>query len=78
MTHFQLPEEEEVLGMTGPERNMVVTPRQGLFQFSMFFVGILALYGIVNMWDKPERVAVRRQYPYDGLSNALGGFPVMA
>ena len=58
-----------------PEQNTMVTPGTAVFQIGMFVLSILGLSGLVYFFDQPPRPFIKRQYPFDGLVQELGGDP---
>ncbi|OCH95372.1 hypothetical protein OBBRIDRAFT_830935 [Obba rivulosa] len=63
---------EDVLGMWGPDIP-IVDPQTALRHFTIAWTGILAFALFVKYALVPERPAVPREYPYDGLKEELGG-----
>ncbi|KAH9903064.1 hypothetical protein C8Q73DRAFT_609672, partial [Cubamyces lactineus] len=66
-----LHEQEEVLSMWGPDVP-VVAPQIALRWFSIAVLGFVSL-GVLCNYAHPVIPAVRREYPFGGLSSELGG-----
>ncbi|KAI0322753.1 Ndufb8, NADH dehydrogenase 19kDa subunit [Amylostereum chailletii] len=67
-----LHEREELYSMWGPDIAHV-SPNTALYQFTLAFTGIAAFGLLCNYVLVPERPAVPREYPFDGLVKELGG-----
>ncbi|WVO16148.1 hypothetical protein L204_103818 [Cryptococcus depauperatus] len=67
-------ESEDVLGMWGPDVHKT-SWQSALFQLTTAFslIGVVAYVLIEN---RPERPAIARDYPYNGLERELGGVNV--
>jgi NADH dehydrogenase (ubiquinone) 1 beta subcomplex subunit 8 len=69
---LQLHEQEELYSMYGPDVPHV-DPGTALRHFCIAFGG-LALFGVgCKYLFTPDIPAVRREYPYDGLTKEMGG-----
>ncbi|KAI9061308.1 hypothetical protein FKP32DRAFT_1613151 [Trametes sanguinea] len=66
-----LHEQEEVLSMWGPDVP-VVPPQTALRWFTIAVLGFVS-FGVLCNVAHPEIPAVRREYPFGGLVNELGG-----
>ncbi|KAI0671778.1 hypothetical protein C8Q78DRAFT_991332 [Trametes maxima] len=66
-----LHEQEEVLSMWGPDVP-VVPPQTAIRWFSIAVLGFVS-FGVLCNYGHPEIPAVRREYPFGGLVNELGG-----
>jgi len=64
-------EDEDILGRLSPEVYTWTTPKMGLIQNGLFVLTVLGLCGIVYV-SYPDKPAVPRTFPYDGLKYALG------
>jgi NADH dehydrogenase (ubiquinone) 1 beta subcomplex subunit 8 len=70
----QLHEQEEVLSMWGPDIPPAgLTGESALRQLLGAFAGFAALGLFIKCYGIPERPAVPREFPYDGLVKELGG-----
>ncbi|KAF8643228.1 hypothetical protein AX16_009118 [Volvariella volvacea WC 439] len=67
-----LHEQEEVLSMWGPDAPPI-DPHTATKQFLLAALGITGFAFLVKDVLTPEPPAVRREYPYDGLKQELGG-----
>ncbi|RPB20817.1 hypothetical protein L211DRAFT_870387 [Terfezia boudieri ATCC MYA-4762] len=65
-------EDEDILGRFSPEAYTWTTPGKGLMQNGLFVLTVLGLCGVVYS-TYPDKPAVPRTFPYDGLREALGG-----
>ncbi|ORY98973.1 hypothetical protein BCR43DRAFT_471475 [Syncephalastrum racemosum] len=65
-----LHEEDELMGVWAPDLH-TYNPYKALGQLSLFAVGIAGFSYIVYN-NLPERPAVKRTYPFDGLKEELG------
>jgi len=66
-----LHEEDEALNMWSPDPP-VIPPEVALRQFIIAWLGIIG-FGYIIYLNVPERPAIARQYPYNGLVKELGG-----
>ncbi|KZT53239.1 hypothetical protein CALCODRAFT_416617, partial [Calocera cornea HHB12733] len=64
-------EQDEALTIWAPDVYPISGP-SALFQFSLAVLGFIG-FGFVLSTIRPGRPAVPREYPYDGLSEHLGG-----
>jgi NADH dehydrogenase (ubiquinone) 1 beta subcomplex subunit 8 len=69
---FQMHEHEEMYSMWGPDIPHV-DPATALRHFAIAVSGFVAFGLLCNYALVPERPAVPRQYPFDGLVKELGG-----
>ena len=69
---FQMHEREEMHSMWGPDIPHV-DPATALRHFTIAVSGFVAFGLLCNYALVPERPAVPRQYPFDGLVKELGG-----
>ncbi|TGZ77679.1 hypothetical protein EX30DRAFT_180224 [Ascodesmis nigricans] len=66
-------EDNDMLGRFTPEAyTWIASPQKGLFQIGLFISTVLALSGTVYM-VYPDKPAVPREFPHNGLEIALGG-----
>ena len=68
----QMHEREEMYSMLGPDIPHV-DPATSLRHFTVAFSGFVAFGLLCNYVLVPDRPAVPRQYPFDGLVKELGG-----
>jgi len=68
----QMHEREEMFSMWGPDIHHV-DPATALRQFTIAVSGFVAFGLLCNYALVPDRPAIPRQYPYDGLVKELGG-----
>jgi len=66
-----VPEQDEALTIWAADVYATSGP-SALFQFSIA-CGVFTAFGFLLYYVKPERRSVPREYPYDGLREALGG-----
>lgn len=71
-TVLQLHEDNDILGRFSPEVYTWTTPGKGLFQIGCFVATVLSLCGVVYLFY-PDKPAVPRRFPHNGLEVALGG-----
>ena len=69
---LQLHEDYDILGRFSPEVYTWTTPGKGLAQVGMFVATVFGLCGVVYMFY-PDKPAVPRAFPHNGLEKALGG-----
>lgn len=67
-----LPEQEEVLSMWGPDIPPIA-PQAALRQLLLAFAGFATFGFVVKNYVVPDAPAIRREYPYSGLVQELGG-----
>jgi len=67
-----LHEDYDILGRFSPEVYTWTTPGKGLAQVGMFVATVFGLCGVVYMFY-PDKPAVPRTFPHNGLEKALGG-----
>ena len=65
-------EDEDIIGRFSPEEYTWTTPKMGFLQNVMFFGVVGGLAGAVYM-TYPDKPAVPRTFPFDGLKEQLGG-----
>ena len=68
----QMHEREELYSMWGPDIPHVA-PATALSHFAIAFSGFVAFGFLCNYVLTPDRPAVPRQYPFNGLVRELGG-----
>ncbi|EJU04922.1 hypothetical protein DACRYDRAFT_20508 [Dacryopinax primogenitus] len=64
-------EQDEVLTVWAPDVYPVSGP-SAIFQFSMACL-VFTAFGVILSFVRPDRPAVPREYPYNGLAEHLGG-----
>ncbi|KAF9007596.1 hypothetical protein BDQ17DRAFT_1350978, partial [Cyathus striatus] len=70
-------QEDIVLSMWGPDPPPPdITPQLALKRLMIAFGGFTGLFLFVKYGIQPSPPAIRRQYPYDGLVQELGGLEV--
>ncbi|KAG8991510.1 hypothetical protein FRB94_012454 [Tulasnella sp. JGI-2019a] len=67
-----VPEEYEALSMWTPDAPVMTAPSDAVRQLIIAVMGFVA-FGVAVKAVTPERPAVPRSYPYDGLVKELGG-----
>jgi NADH dehydrogenase (ubiquinone) 1 beta subcomplex subunit 8 len=72
LSPFQMHEREEMYSMWGPDIPHVA-PATALRHFTIAVSGFVAFGLLCNYVLVPERPAIPRQFPYDGLVKELGG-----
>jgi NADH dehydrogenase (ubiquinone) 1 beta subcomplex subunit 8 len=72
LSWFQMHEREELYSMWGPDIPHVA-PATALRQFTIALSGFVAFGLLCNYALVPERPAISRQFPFDGLVKELGG-----
>ena len=72
LSPFQMHEREEMYSMWGPDIPHVA-PATALRHFTFAVSGFVAFGLLCNYVLVPERPAIPRQFPYDGLVKELGG-----
>lgn len=68
----QVNEDEDILGRFSPEVYTWTTPAKGLMQWGLVILSFSGICGTVYAFY-PDKPAVPRTFPYDGLREALGG-----
>lgn len=69
---MQLHEDDDILGRFTPEEYTWTTPKKGIVMVGTFVLTMFGFCGVVyNLY--PDRPAVPRRFPHDGLVEALGG-----
>lgn len=69
---IQVHEDNDILGRFSPEEYTWINPAKGVAQVGMFIAGMFGLCGVIYMWY-PDKPAVPRTFPHNGLEVALGG-----
>lgn len=69
---IQIHEQDQLLSMWGPDKPFM-EPSKALRHLSMYFAGLIAFGVTVKYALIPERLAVPREFPFDGLVKELGG-----
>lgn len=69
---MQLHEDDDILGRFSPEEYTWTTPGKGVVMVGTFMLAVFGLCGAVYSLY-PDRPAVPRRFPHDGLREALGG-----
>lgn len=73
LTYYsQVNEDEDILGRFSPEVYTWTTPAKGLMQWGLVILSFFGICGTVYA-VYPDKPAVPRTFPYDGLREALGG-----
>lgn len=67
-----LHQDDDILNLWSPEYYDTVSDGTAVRWVSYFFLSIAGLFGVCYTFFYPERRAVPRNYPHDGLSRALG------
>jgi NADH dehydrogenase (ubiquinone) 1 beta subcomplex subunit 8 len=65
-------EDEDILGRFSLEEYTWTTPGKGALQIGAFIATVFSLCGVVYLFY-PDKPAVPRTFPHDGLTAALGG-----
>ena len=72
LTTEQLHEQEEILSMWGPDVPVVAPPTAARW-FSIAVLGFVT-FGVLVSYTHPAMPAIRREYPFGGLVEELGGY----
>ncbi|KAI5781834.1 hypothetical protein EDC01DRAFT_231929 [Geopyxis carbonaria] len=65
-------EDNDMLGRFSPEEYTWINPAKGAAQIGMFIATVFGLCGVIYTWY-PDKPAVPRTFPHNGLEVALGG-----